>query len=413
VNDIKSRGGAPAFPASGSYHRTASPVRRYSLAVASVAVAVATLELLGPPVNGPAAAQVLLLVLIIDGWFFGTGPAVVASLCAAAGFSRYFVTPSGFAVGDRGDWAQLFSFITLAVVVGELASRAERRAREAQASRQEIARLYQELEAAFDRASEAEALRRNEQTKAALLDALSHNLRTPLTAIKASVTALISAATLKKDAALSREGHDELLAIIDEESDRLNRFIEGLSVAGTDPQALTPKTIGIDEVLRAGLSRAETLTRDYVVELDIAGTPPMVTVDPASMVEVLYIALDNASKYAPPGSTIRVSAAAADGNVELSIEDEGPGIPEGSREQVFEKFYRIPGRQSHDPRRKGIGLGLPIARRLVEAQGGRIWVESSSADKGTVVRATLPIAESVSQTHVTNAQTATPPVGIV
>jgi two-component system sensor histidine kinase KdpD len=369
--------------------------------------------LLGPPVNGPAAAQVLLLVLIIDGWFFGTGPAVVASLCAAIGFSRYFVTPSGFAVGDRGDWAQLFSFITLAVVVGELASRAERRAREAQAGRQEIARLYQELEAAFDRASEAEALRRNEQTKAALLDALSHNLRTPLTAIKASVTALISAATLKKEAALSREGHDELLSIIDEESDRLNRFIEGLSVAGTDAQALMPRTVGIDEVLRSGLSRAETLTRDYRIELEIAGRPPMVTVDPASMVEVLYIVLDNASKYAPPGSTIRVSAAVAGSSVELSIADEGPGIPEGSREQVFEKFFRIPGRQSHDPRRKGIGLGLPIARRLVVAQGGRIWVESSSTGTGTVVRITLPIAEPVSQTHVTQMQTATPPVGAV
>jgi two-component system sensor histidine kinase KdpD len=413
VNDIKSRAAAPGFPPSGSYHRTASPVRRYSLAVASVAVAVATLEVLGPPVTGPAAAQVLLFVLIIDGWFFGTGPAVVASLCAAAGFWRYFVTPSGIAVGDRADWVQLFSFITLAVVVGELASRAERRAREAQAGRQEIARLYQELEAAFDRASEAEALRRSEQTKAGLLDALSHNLRTPLTAIKASVTALISASALKKDAALSREGHDELLAIIDEESDRLNRFIEGLSAAGTDPQALTPKTIGVDDVIRAGLSRAETLTRDYRVELDIASPPPLVSVDPPSMVEVLYIVLDNASKYAPPGSTIRVSAAAAGRVVELSIEDEGPGIPEGSREQVFEKFYRIPGRQSHDPRRKGIGLGLPIARRLIEAQGGRIWVESSPIGRGTVVRVTLPIAESVSQTHVTLLETATPPVGIV
>jgi two-component system sensor histidine kinase KdpD len=383
------------------------------LAIAFVAIAVATLELLGPPVYGPAAAQVLLLVLIIDGWFFGTGPAVVASICATVGFSRYFVTPTGFAVGDRGDWAQLVSFIALAVIVGELASRAERRAREAQAGRQEIARLYQELEAAFDRASEAEALRRNEQTKAALLDALSHNLRTPLTAIKASVTALIGAAGLEQNGALSREGHDELLAIIDEESDRLNRFIEGLSVAGTDPQALTPKTIAIEDVVRAGLSRAETLTRDYRIELNISAAPVLVSVDPASMVEVLYIVLDNASKYAPPGSTIRVSAALSGPNVELSIADQGPGIPETAREQVFEKFYRIPGRQSHDPRRKGIGLGLPIARRLVEAQGGRIWVEPPATGNGTVVRFTLPVAGSVGQTSVTNVQTATPPVGAV
>jgi K+-sensing histidine kinase KdpD len=403
----------PAVSAAGSYQRTGPPVRRYGLAIAFVAIAVATLELLGPPVNGPTAAQVLLLVLIIDGWFFGTGPAVVASLCAAVGFWRYFDTPSGFQIGDRFDWAQLISFIALAVIVGELASRAERRAREAQAGRQEIARLYQELEAAFDRASEAEALRRNEQTKAALLDALSHNLRTPLTAIKASVTALIGAAGLERDGALSREGHDELLAIIDEESDRLNRFIEGLSVAGTDPQALTPKTIGIEDVVRAGLSRAETLTRDYRIELDTKSGQVLVSVDPASMVEVLYIVLDNASKYAPPGSTIRVSAAVVGPNVELSIADEGPGIPEAAREQVFEKFYRIPGRQSHDPRRKGIGLGLPIARRLVEAQGGRIWVESPVTGTGTVVRFTLPVAGSVRQSNVTSMHTATPPVGAV
>ena len=119
-------------------------------------------------------------------------------------------------------------------MAGELASRAERRAGEAQAGRQEIERLYQELQVAFDRASEAEAARRNEQLKAALLDALTHNLRTPLTAIKASVTALIGADAVRRTTALSTDGRDELLQVIDEESDRLNRFIEGLST--TDRQ---------------------------------------------------------------------------------------------------------------------------------------------------------------------------------
>src|SRR2546423_457783 len=107
-------------------------VRRYGLALGSVAVAIAVLEWLGAGVNAPIAAQVLLLVLIIAGNVFGAGPAIVASIGAAAGFSRYFVTASGFAFGDRGDWAQLISFILLAIVVGELAARAERRAREAQ-----------------------------------------------------------------------------------------------------------------------------------------------------------------------------------------------------------------------------------------------------------------------------------------
>src|SRR5438270_7883203 len=227
--------------------RTTLPdVARYGLALGSVALAVAVLELLGSGVNAPIAAQVLLLVLIIDGSVFGLGPSVVASMAAIAGFSRYFITPTGFAFGDRFDWVQLISFILVAVVVGELAARAERRAREAQEGRQEIARLYQELEVAFDRASEAEALRRNEQLKAALLDALTHNLRTPLTSIKASVTALIAPTG---DGMLSNEGRDELLQVIDEETDRLNRFIEGLSVAGTAAQPLVPRSVDLSDIV--------------------------------------------------------------------------------------------------------------------------------------------------------------------
>ncbi len=364
---------------------------RYGLALSSVALAVAVLELLGSGVNAPIAAQVLLLVLIIDGSMFGTGPAIVASIGAAAGFSRYFITPTGFAFGDRFDWAQLISFIILAVVVGELAARAEKRAREAQEGRQEIARLYQELESAFDRASEAEALRRNEQLKAALLDALTHNLRTPLTSIKASVTALIGSG---QDDVLSEEGRSELLHVIDEETDRLNRFIEGLSAAGTGPQPLTPRPVDVQEILRVALTRAETLTRDYQVQVAVTEKLPTLSVDAASITEVLYILLDNASKYAPPGSVIRVGATpAAEHRVELSVADQGPGIPPLSRSQVFDRFYRVPGTQSHDPRRKGIGLGLSIARRLVEAQGGRIWIDET-APAGTTIRFTVPTTES-------------------
>src|SRR5690242_18711837 len=108
-------------------------VARYLLALGSVGLAVAVLELLGDAgVTAPIAAEMLLLVLIINGSAFGRGPSIVASIAAVAGFSHYFIPPNGFAVGDRFDWAQLVSFILVAAVVGELAARAERRAREAQ-----------------------------------------------------------------------------------------------------------------------------------------------------------------------------------------------------------------------------------------------------------------------------------------
>ena len=129
------------------------------------------------------------MLLIARAW--GTGPALAASACAALAFSYYFLPPAGIAIEDLNDWVAFVTFTVTAIVVGELAARAERRQLEAEEGRREIEQLYQQLGAAFERASEAEAARRNEQLKAALLDALTHNLRTPLTAIKASVTALI------------------------------------------------------------------------------------------------------------------------------------------------------------------------------------------------------------------------------
>ena len=317
---------------------------------------------------------------------------------AAFGFSHYFITPSGLEFGDPNDWVSLAAFVIMAVVGGELASRAERRAAEAQQGRLEIARLYQELEAAFDRASVAEAARRNEQLKAALLDALTHNLRTPLTAIKAAVTALIGARAWRGGSELPSEGQHELLEVIDEESDRLNRFIEGLSAAGTADasQPFNLRAADLGDIIRAGLTRAETLTRDHRLVVEVEDSLPLLAVEPASVIEVLYILLDNASKYAPPETTIRISATREDErHVRVTVSDEGPGIPAELRERIFEKFFRIPAREARDPRRGGVGLGLPIARRLVEAQAGRIWIDDPVSGRGTRVAMTLPVSVDV------------------
>jgi K+-sensing histidine kinase KdpD len=370
-------------------------LKQYLAALGAVGAATLVLELVGHTVNGVTAAQVLLLVLLLDARFCGTKPALVASIAAAAAFAHYFVVPGGFATGDPNDWVALVSFIVIAAVGGELASRADRRAAEAQAGRLEIERLYQELQAAFDRASEAEAARRNEQLKAALLDALTHNLRTPLTAIKVSVTALLGAGSWSGASTLPTEGRLELLQVIDEESDRLNRFIEGLSTPQVRDGAQLPhlSAVPIDDILRTALGRAETVTRDHHVVVTVDDGVPRLAVEPPAVAEVVYILLDNASKYAPIGTTIAVRASVEnEREVRITVADEGPGIPEALRERAFEKFYRIPARESHDPRRSGIGLGLSIARRLVEAQAGRIWIDTPPTGRGTMVVMTLPVA---------------------
>src|SRR5262245_42067599 len=245
------------------------------------------------------AAPLLFLNVVVAARLWGTAPALCAAAVGAGAYIYYFLPPAGFGIEDPEDWIAFITFTVTAFIAGELASRAERRAAEAQAGRREIERLYQELRGAFERASEAEAARRNEALKAALLDALTHNLRTPLTAIKAGVTALIRSA-MHREPELPVEGRVELLHVIDEETDRLNRFIEGLSTTdrGERSQPTQLREVPVEAIVRAGLMRAETVIRDHRVIVDVATDLPGVSVDPAAMTEVIYILLDNASKYA-------------------------------------------------------------------------------------------------------------------
>ena len=371
---------------------------KYVAAAVTVAPIVIVLRLLSVSYAG-IAAPLLLLDVVVVARLWGTGPALVAAASGAGAYSYYFLPPAGFGIEDAEDWIAFVTFIVTAVIAGELASRAERRAAEAQAGRQEIERLYQELQAAFERASEAEAARRNEQLKAALLDALTHNLRTPLTSIKAAVTALIRSGVWSPASELSSEGRSELLQVIDEESDRLNRFIEGLSA----PERAAP--------MQPIHLRAIRRRYDSAV-----GAQPRRNSDPRSprrrdhrrarRRRVGRRRLDHRSDLHPAGQREQVRTGGHEdhhaGGAGRRAErpdhggDEGPGIPEALRERVFEKFFRVPGRESHDVHRGGIGLGLPIARRLVEAQGGRIWIETAPPS-GTAVVMIVPAAAAAEQ----------------
>jgi two-component system sensor histidine kinase KdpD len=365
-------------------------VKPYAGGIALV-VAAASVRLI-PGFRLSATTALLILAVLVTALKWGTRPGLVAAGMAVVAYVVILLTQTTFGVEPENDLITAVVFAATAMIVGELVARSRQQAEENAKAREEIERLYRQLETAFDRASEAEAARRNEQIKTALLDALTHNLRTPLTAIKASVTALLTPGAGGES--MPESARRTLLSVIDEESDRLNRFVEGLTTAGSTeasrPAAYEPKTV--DDLVQAAVDRAATVTKHHVVDVHLRADLPALSVDAAAVTEVLYMLLDNASKYSPIGGRIRIGADADGDRVRIIVVDEGPGIPPEYREKVFEKFFRMPGREATDPRRSGVGLGLSIARRLIDAQGGRAWVEGGPGGRGTIAVVELPAA---------------------
>jgi two-component system sensor histidine kinase KdpD len=365
----------------------------YVAALFGLAVATGLLKLFGPHVNPTTAALGFLLVVLFVATAWGWRPAVFASLLGLAGFNFFFLPPFGtFAIRNPDNWVAFFAFLITAVTAGQLSARAKRRAEEAELAKQEIERLYYELQDTFERSSQAKALKQSERLKSALLDAVTHDLRTPLTSIKASVTTLLSELYAiernESGALLGNEGRKELLQVIDEEADRLDRFIEGLTkLARIDAgeMYLSRQLCSIDEIITAALKRAEPRTREHKIEVWIEDALPLVRVDEPAIAEVIYTLVDNAAKYSPPETPIRITATPTDdGTILVSVEDQGPGIRRDMRERVFEKFFRaMRDGDIGDRKSAGTGMGLAIAQGIVSAHGGRLWIEDASGPRGS------------------------------
>ena len=371
----------------------------YLVAVLSVLAVTLVLKLLGDHVNATTVALALLLNILFIATRWGSVPAMAASVPAMLCFNFFFLPPLGtFTIAATDNWIALFAFLITALTAGQLSARAEKRAEEAESGKREIGRLYAELREAFERASHAEALRQSEKLKSALLDAVTHDLRTPLTSIKASITTLLDEQRGEPPLALDHESRVEMMEVIDEESDRLNRFINGLiELARIEAGELHLRRRWgvVDEIISAALTRAEPITRQHRIEVDVEKELPGVRVDERAVSEVVYTLIDNAAKYSTAGSRIRIAARrAADELIEMSVEDEGRGVPPALRERVFDKFYRAT-RDGDVSNREptGTGMGLAIAKGIIEAHGGKIWIESAEKRNGTRVVFTLPIGD--------------------
>jgi two-component system sensor histidine kinase KdpD len=371
---------------------------------AALVIAAGTLLLIPfrQDINSATVALAYVLIILFVAIFGRSGAALVSSVLAGLCFNFFFLPPfHTFAISDSQNWVALLTFFITAIAVGHLSASAKRREEEAQSAKGEIERLYFELQDTFERSSQAKALKQSERLKSALLDAVTHDLRTPLTSIKASATTLLadlySSERDNKPSQLGVDGRKEMLEVIDEESDRLDHFVEALTkLARIDAGELHLRTssCAIDEIIAAGLRRAEPRTRDHQVEVWIEDELPPVRADEPAVAEVIYILVDNAAKYSPGGSTIRVSAHPQGAGVCVSIEDEGPGIQTEMRERVFERFFRATRDGDLSDRRvAGSGMGLAIAHGIVQAHGGRIWIEDAVGHTGAKFVVELPAAQ--------------------
>jgi two-component system sensor histidine kinase KdpD len=188
-----------------------------------------------------------------------------------------------------------------------------------------------------------------------------------------------------------------MLEVINEECDRLNRFIEGLvELARIEAGELSLRFRWetIDEMVETALARARKITSEHRVEVRIERELPVVLVDARAISEVIYTLVDNAAKYSPPGTTIMITAKRGDEDkITVSVEDRGRGIPIRLRDRVFDKFFRATSEGDSKSQPSGIGMGLAIAQGIVEAHSGRIWIEDASAEVGTRVVFTVPIGD--------------------
>ncbi len=241
-------------------------------------------------------------------------------------------------------------------------------------------------------AAQAEALQEASRLKSALLAAVSHDLRTPLAAIKASVSSL-----LQPGMRWEPETQRELLAAVNEETDRLTRLVSDLlDLSRIEGGALRPELDWYDvaELVETVVARMEPVTGAHRLEVEVASDTGAARLDYVQIGQVIANLIENAAKYAPVGTAIRVGARRLGGTIEVSVTDQGPGIPPTERERVFEKFYRAP----HAGRAAGTGLGLAICKGLVEAHGGRIWVEDAPTGGARFVF-TLPVPAPVPVTE--------------
>lgn len=335
-------------------------LRRYGPAVVVVGLATALGAVLARRFELSEVIMAYLLGIMAVSVWLGRGPALLASTLSVAAFDFCFVPPYfTFRVADT---RFIFTFAVMFIVGLVLSG------------------LSDEVKRQAGRALRAE----KEALRSALLNSISHDLRTPLCTITGSASALLDDAH-----PLPVEQQRALVSMIFEESEHMNRLVRNLlDMSRLQAGGLSVKKewMPMEEVIGSALDRLERLLAHHPVRVAIPGDLPLVPIDAPLIEQVFYNLLENASKHTPPGTVINIAVRMETGRVVVEVSDNGPGLPLGSEERVFEKFVR----GSLKRQDGGVGLGLSICRGLVEAHGGTIRA-LSRPQRGVTFRFTLPV----------------------
>jgi two-component system sensor histidine kinase KdpD len=340
-------------------------------------------------VTSATPALVLVVPCVVAALVGGRAVGLAVAVLAAGAFNFMFLEPFGtFKVASVDEAIAFVVFGLVALTVATLVAREAERRRAAVQRTIEVEALWRKNAAMQTEqarlAAEKQALEAIDLQRSALLRSVSHDLRTPLAAIRAVVS------DLRDGALYDAAARQELLELVADEAERLDRLVQNLlSMSRIEAGSLQPErqAVAIDELLDNRVQRLRPLLRDATVTVQADPGLPLVSADYTMVEQVVTNLLENATRHSPPGSPILVSANAQGDFIEVSVIDEGPGLDAGDVERLFRPFERGPGSRSS-------GLGLAICRAFVEAHGGTICVNGAGTDRrhpGARFTFTLPV----------------------
>lgn len=311
---------------------------------------------------------VYLIPVVLAALRWGAIPALFAGISGIGAAAFFFYAPYyDFRVHSPAQIADIVLFVTVATITGRVAV----------AVRQAKIR------------AQAESLRD------ALIGSVSHELRTPLASIVGSASILAQSPTIDRDEHLS-----SLVHVVRGEAERLNGDIQNLlDATRISSDGIQPHAAWVDpeDIINSALVRKRRPLGERQIALDLADDLPLIYIDAMLVESALGQIIENAAKYSAPGTPIAISAAQTGSAIQFKVADQGGGLAHGEAEKIFERFYRGP---SHAGTISGSGLGLWIARALIEACGGRVRAFSPGHNRGTTFQIDLPVkAQPASDEH--------------